>query len=217
MAKYSRKEFVEKLCGVEYSDSWKAKVSMWVKRGNIDVGNDGLIDDSNHKNRDWAIKQYEANVGEAEDDGTEDVEESKPKSRPNHKPTTDSGGGDNEAGYVLVKKKTLRQIEKLESDIRIANLKEEKIRGEVVPIDLIKNVFTAHSQSIITANKDGIEELIINFSKEVSLTGVQIARLRGKMIDILNNASDKAVEASKKNLKNLVEEFSIKKEVGEHG
>jgi hypothetical protein len=218
MAKYTRKEFAEKLCGMDYSDKdTRVKVSQWVKRGNIIEESDGLIDDSIEKNREWAIKQYERTSSkESEANGTIRLRPDTSADEPIDV-YTDKQKPEQTGGVGLERIKLKKQIEKLDVENRILNLREDKIRGEVIPIDLVKTVFTAHAQSIITANKEGIEEMIINFSKEATLSSVQVARLRGKMIETLNRASDKATDMSKRQLKSLIEEFSIKKEVGEHG
>lgn len=61
MAKYTRREFLERLVGVQYNDATKNKIAKWVKRGNLIEGADGLIDDTIKKNSDWAVaKMLEA-------------------------------------------------------------------------------------------------------------------------------------------------------------
>jgi hypothetical protein len=117
---------------------------------------------------------------------------------------------------ALMKRKLHVDIKKKIRETSILDLKEQKIKGEIVPVDVIKNLFSMHTQSIITAQKDGIEELLINLSVEARLTGDQLASLRGKMVQILNNAVDKAIIITQKNMKVVVNEFAISKEVGEH-
>jgi UTP:GlnB (protein PII) uridylyltransferase len=95
-------------------------------------------------------------------------------------------------------------------------LKEEKIRGEVIPITLTKGIVTNLSQSILTSQKDFIDYLLIRIGKEAKLSGEQMAKLRGEMIKALNETVDKAIKASQRNIKSLMYEFSVKKEVGEH-
>jgi hypothetical protein len=136
-------------------------------------------------------------------------------------PVDDDGDDDDTGGnYItsaaLNKKKLKVDIAKKIRETSILKLREEKIKGEIVPIDVIKNLFSMHTQSIITAQKDGIEELLINLSVEARLTGDQLARLRGKMVEILNNGVDKAIIITQRNMKVLVNEFAIKKDVGEH-
>ncbi|MBT1698250.1 hypothetical protein KK083_15260 [Fulvivirgaceae bacterium PWU4] len=55
MITYTRKEFIES-CGHQWNDASRAKISMWVKRGNI-IELDGKIDISHPQNKDWLLKK----------------------------------------------------------------------------------------------------------------------------------------------------------------
>jgi hypothetical protein len=203
VALYSRREFAE-LCGLTWSDSVKSKVAMWIKRGNV-IESDGKIDDSLARNRDWALKQKETSLVKAEE-----VQVISKKETPKKAKSDDSDGL-----FSIEKQLKSQNLKKLEVDTRIQLLKEEKIRGEVVPIELIKSLFRTHNQSILTASKDGLEEILINFSQEGRLSGEKVALLRGKMTRVLNSCFEKAIETTKRQMKSVIDEYSIKKEVGE--
>lgn len=203
MALYSRREFIE-LCGHDWNDSAKSKIAMWVKRGNV-VEVNGKIDDTNPTNRDWAIKQRDSLTLKIP------TNEPGPESAGN-----EAGQGDLFPGESLEQQLKRHQIGKLKVDTRIQELKEEKIRGDVVPIDIMKDLFRVHTQSIVTSQKDAIEELLINLAAEVRMPGESLARMRGKMVEALNNGVDKAIIITERSMKAMVDEFSIKKEVGEH-
>jgi hypothetical protein len=209
MAIYEKIEFL-KLCGLDTSvKSNKDKFSVWISRGKIVLNKDGLVDDTIPQNRDWILRQQEVAGSNQKQHENIEVDQPKKVSRTSNIDAPEDGV------YNLDKKLKTQQLAKLTVDTRLAELKEEKIRGEVIPIDLVNNIFMAHTQSIITANRDGIEDLLINISKEHSLSRESLANLRGKLIKILNSATDKAVDMTKRNLKSIIEEFSIKKEVGE--
>lgn len=53
---YTRREFIEK-CGQQWDDSSRAKIAMWVKRGNLVETAEGKIDDANEINKDWLLKK----------------------------------------------------------------------------------------------------------------------------------------------------------------
>lgn len=222
MAVYSRREFVEYLCGQEWNNSSKAKVAMWIKRGKV-IQSGEKIDDSNPTNRDWALKQRDFAALDDRDMPDQKLDEPilkknkqeiKLEIKQETKPDTDDPGDD--TYYNLDKQYKKKQIDKMTVDTRIAELKEEKIRGEVVPMELVKNIFTTHTQSILTAQKDGIEQLLIDFTMEARLTGGQLAKLRGRMVEILNKGIDKSIIITQRNMKKLVDEFSITRGVGEH-
>jgi hypothetical protein len=215
MALHSKKDFAA-LCGM----STKAlAVYINPKRGKVIMSGD-YIDDSHPVNKDFLEKRKGSveppapklhmlrpdpgadipNTGEDEDDDAGIGEDGEPDS-----------------GYQLNKKLLKKKIEKLDVDTRLQELKEEKMRGELIPVDLVKNLFRAHTQSIVTSMKDGIDELLINFSVEARLRGDQVAGLRGKIVGILNNGVDKSVIVTQKNMRSIVNQVKVKRDVGEHG
>jgi hypothetical protein len=114
----------------------------------------------------------------------------------------------------LAKKKA--DIEKVHGEIRLQKLKEAKLRGEMVPIDLMRTTLEVHTRSIVTAMKDGMEDLLLQVSSEFRGSSEQLSRLRGIVITILNAQVDKSVEATKKQLRVLANDYAERKEVGEH-
>lgn len=221
MALHSKKDFAA-LCGM----TTKAlAVYINPKRGKVILSGD-YVDDSLAINKDFLEKRQsksasappekklrmikpDPGIPEIPNTGDEDEEEG----------SDDEDGIDadgSESGYALNKKKLKKQIAKLEVDTRLQELKEEKMRGELIPVDLVKNLFRTHTQSIVTSMKDGIEELLINFAAEARLKGDQLAGLRGKMVGILNGGVDKSVSVTQRNMRVLVDQLKIKRDVGEH-
>ena len=108
-----------------------------------------------------------------------------------------------------------QQLEKLEVDTRIQLLKEEKIKGEIIPILLVNAVFTQHCQSLLHSMRDCIESMIIEFSAVKRFSSEDSALLRGKMVTHLNHAMDQAVNISQKNIKTIIENHSETRNPGE--
>lgn len=106
--------------------------------------------------------------------------------------------------------KTEKEIAKLELDI-------QKKQGEVIPYELIKPIFLQHNMSLLTAFKNAIEDVIRALSKENELSGEQIARVRGEVIEIINAALKNANDVSLKSIDIVISNYSDLKGVGEHG
>lgn len=219
MALHSRSDFA-KICGLSAGN-----LSNYIKRGKVILSGE-YVDDKIEQNSSFlekrlaAINQNSEAGGDKSTPNTKDTVSDKPKVERPYIPTPnieepDLPNDDSLSFTALSKREKKVNIQKKEEEIKLLRLKEEKIRGHVVPIDIIKNLFRLHTQSIVTAQKDGIEDLIINFSGESRISSEQIARLRGKMVEILNNAVDKAVLSTKKNISSIMSEFIEKKEVGE--
>jgi hypothetical protein len=221
MGLHTRKQFAE-LIGLDYEDkNVRATFSMWVKRGNLIIKDD-LIDDTDPQNSYWIEKQ-KSKVPKVLKVEPQPVEEKKiipsdgPSQEKKNKKAVDHGvSSAGKSRHELDIEKKELEIEKLKVDTRLQELKEEKIRGEIIPIGLVKQLFNTFSQAVLTANKDGFDYHLINISKEARLTGDQLAKFRGQTVQMLNENVEKAIKITQKSLKSLVDEFSIKKEVGEH-
>jgi hypothetical protein len=216
MALHSKKDFAA-LCGFS-----SRELSVYIKRGKVILSGD-YVDDSQAINKEFLEKrQSKSEPVPLEktlrmikpDPGIPEI----PDTGGDADDDEDSGLDDDgsESGYALNKKKLQKQIAKLEVDTRLQELKEEKMRGELIPVDLVKNLFRSHTQAIVTSMKDGIEELLINFSAEARLRGDQVANLRGKMTGVLNNGVDKSVLITQKAMRSIVDQVKVKRDVGEH-
>ena len=211
MARHTQAEFA-KICGVT-----NAYISVNKKRGKVIFSEDGYIDDSIQENAYFLQKCLDKLLKESNEiEKKPEVSPAKTEqsTKSDEKKSNKSITGKDR--YELDIQKKALEIEKLKVDTRLQELKEEKIRGEVIPITIVKTLVSTLSQSILTSQKDANEATLINISKEARLTGDQLAKLRGKMVESLNQGVDKAITNAMRQLKSLVEEFSIKKEIGEH-
>ena len=208
MALHTRKQ-LQTLCGIEQ----RAYIATYIKRGNIIEGEGGLIDDELPENKFFIEKQL-AKLKEKkpapmvkekkvipDSDKTESTQPEVPEE------TTEK--------FKLSIETTKQDLEKKQIDARIALLKEEKLRGEVIPTNMavltIKNVFTNYT----TAFKNVIENHLLEITKRVKLPPEDVAEMRGLLITSLNEAQDDAINESKKSIKNIIQEYSILKGVGE--
>lgn len=219
MALHRRAEFA-KICGIT-----PGNLTNYIKRGNVILSGD-YVDDGIEQNRLFLEKRL-ATTGKKtvpDESHPTKTEEETERPKPNVKPpryqkesftTPDPPDDETTTLTALSKREKKVNIQKKEEEIKLLRLKEEKIRAQVVPIDKMKDLFRMHTQSILTAQKDGIEDLLINLSGEMRISSEQLARLRGKMVEILNTAIDKAILTTKKNLSSLISDYAEKKEVGE--
>ena len=203
MALYTKAQLVE-LCGLKRETS-RSYIRNNVERGKLIFSGD-YIDDTLPVNAEFIRRRIQAKNGEPIEARTSTSN----KVLKYEEPKIDLSRQD------LDKQLKQQELLKKEAETRLLNLREEKIRGEIVPIELIKNLMVTHTKSIVTAQKDGIEDLLININKEARLTGAQLAKLRGKMVEILNIAVDKAISSTKKDLDVIIGQISTKREVGEH-
>jgi len=117
--------------------------------------------------------------------------------------------------FALDQRLKVLEAKKREKEIELLNIKEQKLRGEAIPTDLVKIIFGQHFKSIGTTFKNATETIITNIGKKKALNVNEIAELRSVLNGILNDAISESIQESKKNIKNIVEEYSVKRGVGE--
>jgi hypothetical protein len=209
MAKLSKKEFAE-ACGLKTKD-----LAVYIGRKKVIVKGD-VIDTGNPVNSDFLRRQQDKKQGERHDQ--REVTEPRipneaitgPPAKGKQKASAD------ESGYALIKKKTQIQIEKLENENELLKLRIEKQTGEAIPTDLVKSAITQLSKSVVSSFQNGAEDILVQISKVKNMNREELAGLRGKLKIIINAAVQEAVKDAKKQITNIVAEYSEKKGVGEH-
>ncbi len=217
MALYTKKDFAG-LCGVKTN-----YLAVLIKRGNIVLTGE-LIDESIDLNFSFLKKKREEVLSKDKDPAAPiEIKKAPQIKLPEvtdaekwESVTFGKKSAGNLGTYELDKQLKFADLEKKEVDTRIALLKEEKLLGSSIPTDMVKSVFANLSKSFVSAFKDGADGFIIEISKQKNLTAVETAKIKGALIDIINQSSLKAVSESRKNLQSIINEYSNKKEVGEH-
>jgi hypothetical protein len=210
MAYYTRKDFGS-LFAINPGD-----LSNYIKRGKIVLSGD-LIDDSIQINKEFiANRLLKLNRGKVEtDDGVPNIQ------------TPELGGSSplitspddllaKEKYHELQKKKIIAEIAQKESATRLNQFKIDKQKGELMPTDMVKIIFTQHTKSIVEEFKNAVDGILTKFSKRRDLDNAEVAEIRGELIKVINSATENAVKTSKKNIQNIISEYSETKEVGEH-
>ena len=103
------------------------------------------------------------------------------------------------------------EIIKKKEDIEIAKIKRAKMAGEVIPTELVLLIFASHFKSVTTSFHQAAEVLITTIAKQNNLDRKQIARIRGELIEVVNKAVSEGLKSSKKEMKHLVNEYSLRR------
>lgn len=117
--------------------------------------------------------------------------------------------------FLLDQEKIQLQNIQLELANEIAQIKIEKLRGDVIPTDIVRSTFMQHFKSITTSFHQGADNVLIKIAKKYDLSRQEVANYRGELISIINDCVKDAVEESKKSIQNIVNEYSQVKGVGE--
>lgn len=212
MALYKPVEFAN-MCGLS-----RANISTYISRGKIIVTGK-FIDDAIPQNKEFLEKQLIKNKNQVTDHTpslkvprqelvTSDGKIETLRSAKNAIPPDGSL-------YDLEKKIKEADLSKKHVDTRIQILKEEKLLGTLIPAELVKILIAQHFKSVATSFSHAAETLVVSISKKKQLNKVEEAEIKGELIAILNKAIRDAVDASKKNVKNIQREYSETRGVGE--
>lgn len=142
------------------------------------------------------------------------VEFVEPKTKPKKEKKPKKNANEDDSFTTAENTLALRN-KKTALEISILSIKEQKLLGEVVPVELIKTIFSQFAHEIVNQFRNGCEDLITNFAKLKDCSTDEIAQMRLNLNDVINESNNKAVSNTKDNLDKIIEEFSIKKEVGE--
>lgn len=223
MAKYTTKEFAA-LCNIKTN-----YLSVKINRDKaVVVGADGLIDDQNDMNRRFLEKIF----------GRMDmVPKNMPippqtaKSKKAKQDDEDSEDGEsaiatledllNDPNRNSLPYPELERIykylqgKKIEEDIKKTKIEISKKKGEVLPYDLIKPLFTMHNQSILTEFKNTTDETLRSVAHRYKIPISEVAAIKGDWIAAINTAIANAIKLSVKSVSGIVQEYSDKKGVGQ--
>ena len=99
----------------------------------------------------------------------------------------------------------------------IAQLELDKKKALLVPSELIKGVYLAHTREIGLAFKELIEREDNLHIAEFKISSERAAKLRKSRIELVNSVLEKALNATKAKLKTLENEYAETRNVGERG
>lgn len=208
---------------------------MYIGRNKIYEGADGLIDTSLPMNADFMNARLEKKKEKIIAEATSDPDQmpapapvrKKVKEKKKEVPKVSKkqiaileAEADAEAQrathrYNLEKQIKEAELEKKEQEIALNKLKIAKLSGEVIPTELVMMIFAQHFKSVTTAFHQGADNFIMTIAKMAGLKREDMATIRGQLIDIVNESVRDGIDESKKNVKNIVREYSERRGVGE--
>jgi len=217
MALYTKKDFAEK-CGMPTNS-----LATYIRRKKVVVGLNDLIDDKVAENR-LFLEKNKNKVSEKQlvgdlkkrlplvplmaESGIDEQFKAVMNNQSNgEKPPMDLVESTEWEKYWSALKRE-KENEKLDLD-------NQKRRGEVIPSAIIAPLFFQHSQSLMTAFKITMEDIIRTMGKRYGITPADVSEMRGVIIRGINDAMVKAEETTTSALGGIVAEFQDKKGVGE--
>jgi len=213
MALHTKSDFA-KLCGMRTSN-----LTNYVKRGKVVLNGNDEVDDGLDINRDFLSRhQSKQEIKQPDpsqetrlrmirpDPGTPETEEDDDDTPP---------PADEDNAATLYKQKLKADIDKKHREIALLKLREEKLTGEIVPIEQVKDLFAQHSKAGAVVVKNTIDNILTRIAQMAGLNVNQIAELRGVALKEINSGINKAVEETRKRVNVIQMQHSERREVGE--
>jgi hypothetical protein len=119
------------------------------------------------------------------------------------------------AATGLDAKKVATQIRKMEKEIEKLTLSNQKVMGQVVPVELIDALILQERQSFLMESKNTIQDILSIFAKRRDLSASERTDISTEFIDRLNEMMKRASETTEKAIKSIVSEFTLKRGKGE--
>lgn len=113
------------------------------------------------------------------------------------------------------KRKKILEYKLLQENFELQKIKKEKQLGLVIPTDLVFGVFARHFKSVTDQFYQASDNMIIELASTFGASGKQLADIRTRLVDIVNDSVEKSKDESKKEIKNLIAEYSETKGRGE--
>lgn len=220
MAELSKKDFAE-LCSIKTKD-----LSIYIRRGKVLVSGD-MVDTMNPTNvyfmegRERLMEKKEAKKGDAEavrsgeDALNKRVADKKNTKEPEINFDIPAPNAEPSAAYLIDNKIKTQELEKSKLQTLLLEAKLEKISGDSIPTELVKNMMLHHSKSITIAFENGMDNWLMMIAKKMNIGIKEMAEFRKELVPVINEAVKSSIEMSKNTIKNIIAEHSQKKEVGE--
>lgn len=200
-------------------------LSVLLKRGNI-IEVNGQIDTANPVNK-KQIEKLLATKAQRDVKGAIDkkakiiVREKKteaPNPVPIEKPFKPSPPVSDEAftgATDLYLKQQLIDLKKKEVDTRIAELKEQKLKGQTIPIDVMEEAVSHLGKQLLTAYHLATGQILDEYSHRHRLTPEMRSEMEDRLMTILNYNHKQAIESATKTIQDAADLYSEKRGKGE--
>jgi predicted transcriptional regulator len=188
-------------------------VSMYIKRGKIhsvdkkiDITNPtnvAFINNFRSKNENKQPKKTE-NKSVKKTTSKKPPQKIQPIIKTDYQSTNTNPSTDNYDVVSLDNQKKQEEINKKKLEVEKLKLTNARLRGEMIPTELVKNLITNFSASIIKSYREGSDRLLMEISHMKRLTLEEDALMKGELIKIINDSHDVAINETMKSLESIL-------------
>lgn len=197
-----------KLCGVG-----RHYVYEYIKRGKVIKSGD-FIDDTIYENRKFMEERKVKIPLETLPAPKIEAPPKKKHEAPNIQVTATKGKS-NFSLSDLDQAKKEAEIQVLHARNEKLQIEIQKLRGQSIPTQLVKNVFAVFGKEIMNRYKDSATILLGEFLHKTKASAQVSAEMNGRLIDLINEAQSDAVEKSKIEIQNIISQTKVSRDEDE--
>ena len=108
-----------------------------------------------------------------------------------------------------------KDLEKRKEEIIQLQLKNEKTSGSVVPLAVMQPLLMEYNRLLVNSYRYALDEFLTTIGKVAGLDNEQISWWRGEIVKTVNEASDKGITETIRQLQNIIIEYSNTRGAGE--
>lgn len=119
------------------------------------------------------------------------------------------------AAYDLAQQTKAIELEKVQLEVEQLKFKNAKLHGEIIPVELVTNIFSQHTKAVVTEYRNSLDKMITQIAGLHKLTNAEIANLKAIVNKEINQAGERSLMESLKNIENIQAGYSLRKGRGE--
>jgi hypothetical protein len=177
-------------------------IHTYIHRGKLLEKPKGLIDDSNPMNMEF-INKHKISETSIKNDETPVIKEDKHVESKKQKKEVKFESFDT---YVSENELRTLKAEKLEEDIKLAKMRNEKIEGKLIPTDIVQRAILDVIQRYKMSFMQQAEQHLRDVLNELSAGNEIITLACTRNIEIANSSFNRAIFESKQAIKNSISE-----------
>jgi len=112
-----------------------------------------------------------------------------------------------DSSFDLDQKKKIAEIAYKIEMTTSQRLKQQKLRGENIPTNLVLSLVALLAHSFQSSYKNGVDVLLIELVTELKITPAQEAKFKGLIVKIINTSHKDALSEARKTIKNIASSY----------
>ncbi len=131
-------------------------------------------------------------------------------------PLSDGDTSDRYASIDSISTETLKK-RKLSKEVEKLEIQNAKARGELIPVEEVIPLFKQYTKLLSTSFHNATENIVITLQQKYKISDKSKVKIKSELIETINMATEKGIKETINQVDKLSDDYSEKRERGEHG